>query len=185
MRRTSKIRSDALPIVPALRSLPQMPISEIEIGARKSHNEFAEFLKMLSAYPPAADCSSTTHERKVLSRNSFMRLQTRHGEKPRFFRGFREPVASLQNVRARLQTRKMPQAFALFSFRVTMPTSLQAAAQGRGPAAVPNSPKMGAWFEWYGRCEQAGCRQIDSWIDFHPRPAQRRFSPVLVKINPD
>ena len=66
-----------------------------------------------------------------------MRLQTRHGEKPRFFRGFREPVASLQNVRARLQTRKMPQAFALFSFGVTMPTSLQAAAQGRGPAAVP------------------------------------------------
>jgi len=66
-----------------------------------------------------------------------MCLQTRYGEKPRLFRGFREPVASLQNVRARLQTRKMSQTFAMFSFGVTMPTSLQAAAQGRGPAAVP------------------------------------------------
>jgi len=79
---------------------------------------------------------ATSHERKVLCRNSFMGLQTRHGEKQRFFRGFREPVASLQNARARLQTRNMSQAFALFSFGVTMPTSLQAAARSGGAAKV-------------------------------------------------
>jgi len=65
-----------------------------------------------------------------------MCLQTPDGEKPRFFRGFREPLASLQNVRARLQTRKMPQAFAVLSFGVTMPTSLQAAARSGGAAKV-------------------------------------------------
>jgi len=65
-----------------------------------------------------------------------MGLQTRHGEKPRFFRGFREPVASLQNVRARLQTRKMSQTFAMFSFGVTMPTSLQAVVRSGGAAKV-------------------------------------------------
>jgi len=65
-----------------------------------------------------------------------MRLQTRHGEKPRFFRGFRETVASLQNFPALLKTRKMPQAFALFSFGVTMPTSLQAVVRSGGAAKV-------------------------------------------------
>jgi len=37
-----------------------------------------------------------------------------------------------KNVRARLQTPKMPQAFALFSFGVTMPTSLRGARAGSG-----------------------------------------------------